>query len=148
MGQCVIIIDLFSMELYTCEQEQMRNITKKKKCELVYYTFIRYRAMFIFVCHCTRLLLNEIHSVNVKYIIDYKVKFLIYTRTYSLNGRVRGGMLFVFFFQNSLHDLVSFLSLHILFRFVFQYAYFVSSRRVSFCCVSFLFRFSLYRDPN
>ena len=32
MGQCVIIIDLFSMELYTCEQEWMRNIIKKKKC--------------------------------------------------------------------------------------------------------------------
>ena len=31
MGQCVIIIDLFSMELYTCEEEQMRNIIKKKK---------------------------------------------------------------------------------------------------------------------
>ena len=29
MGQYVIIIDLFSMELYTCEQEQMRNIIKK-----------------------------------------------------------------------------------------------------------------------
>ena len=31
MGQCVIIIDLFSMELYTCEEEKMRNIIKKKK---------------------------------------------------------------------------------------------------------------------
>ena len=31
MGQYVIIIDLFSMELYTCEQEQMRNMIKKKK---------------------------------------------------------------------------------------------------------------------
>jgi hypothetical protein len=31
MGQYVIIIDLFSMELYTCEQEKMRNIIKKKK---------------------------------------------------------------------------------------------------------------------
>ena len=31
MGQYVIIIDLFSMELYTCEQEQIRNIIKKKK---------------------------------------------------------------------------------------------------------------------
>ena len=34
MSQCVIIIDFFSMELYTCEQEQMRNIIKKKKCLL------------------------------------------------------------------------------------------------------------------
>jgi hypothetical protein len=98
--------------------------------------------MFIFICHCTRLLLNKIHSVNVKYIIDYKVKFLIYTRTYSLNGRVRGGMIFVVFFR--IHCMisfrfVSFLSLHILFRFVFQYTYFVSSRRVSFRCVSFHF---------
>jgi hypothetical protein len=31
MGQCVIIIDLFSMEFYTCELEYMRNIIKKKK---------------------------------------------------------------------------------------------------------------------
>jgi len=34
MGQCDIIIDLFSMELYTCEQEKTRNIIKKKKCLL------------------------------------------------------------------------------------------------------------------
>jgi hypothetical protein len=35
MGQFVIIIDLFSMELYTCEQEYMRNILlKRKKCLL------------------------------------------------------------------------------------------------------------------
>ena len=94
--------------------------------------------MFIFICHCTRILLNKIHSVNVKYLIDYKVKFLIYTRTYSLKGRVRGGMIFVVFFR--IHCMisfrfsvyifyfVSFLSIHILFRFV-------------------VFRFSLYRDP-
>ena len=31
MGQCVIVIDLFSMKLYTCEQEQMRTIIIKKK---------------------------------------------------------------------------------------------------------------------
>ena len=98
--------------------------------------------MFIFICHCTRLLLNKIHSVNVKYIIDYKVKFLIYTRTYSLNGRVRGRKIFVVFFR--IHCMisfrfVSFLSLHILFRFVFQYTYFVSSRRVSFRFVVFRF---------
>ena len=30
MAQCVIVIDLFSMELYTHEQEQMRNIIIKK----------------------------------------------------------------------------------------------------------------------
>ena len=90
--------------------------------------------MFIFICHCTRHLLNKIHSVNVKYIIDYKVKFLIYTRTYSLNGRVRGGMIFVFFFR--IHCMisfrfVSFLSLHILFRLVvFRFVVF------RFCFVS------------
>jgi hypothetical protein len=77
-----------------------------EKIELVYYTFIRYRAMFIFICHCTRILLNKIHSVNVKYLIDYKVKFLIYTRTYSLKGRVRGGMIFVVFFR--IHCMISF----------------------------------------
>ena len=34
MGQCVIVIDLFSMDLYTSEQEEMRNIIIKKKCLL------------------------------------------------------------------------------------------------------------------
>ena len=115
------------------------------KIELVDYTFIRYRAVFIFIWECTRLLPNEIYSVSVIYIFDYEVKFLRYTRTYSLNERRRRGS--IFFFQNSLNDLglfrfsvyifcfVSFLSLQILFRFfVFRF-------------VSFLFRFSLYRDP-
>ena len=64
------------------------------KIELVDYTFIRYRAVFIFIWECTRLLPNEIYSVSVKYIFDYKVKFLRYTRTYSLNGRGRRGMIF------------------------------------------------------
>ena len=41
---------------------------------------------------------NEIYSVSVKYIFDYKVKFLRYTRTYSLNGRGRRGMIKTFFF--------------------------------------------------
>ena len=59
------------------------------KIEFVYYTFIKYHAMFIFIWQCTLLLPYKIHSVNVKYIIDYKVEFLRYTRTYSLNGRVR-----------------------------------------------------------
>jgi hypothetical protein len=45
--------------------------------------------VFIFIWECTRLLPNEIYSVSVKYIFDYKVKFLRYTRTYSLNGRGR-----------------------------------------------------------
>ena len=49
--------------------------------------------MFIFIWQCTLLLPNKIHSVNVKYIIDYKVEFLRYTRTYSLNGRVREVMI-------------------------------------------------------
>jgi hypothetical protein len=53
--------------------------------------------MLIFICHCTRILLNKLHSVNVKYIIDYKVKLLIYTRTYSLNGHGRRGMFFLEF---------------------------------------------------
>ena len=34
MDQCVLVIDLFSMEFYTCEQEKMRNIIIKKKCLL------------------------------------------------------------------------------------------------------------------
>jgi hypothetical protein len=66
------------------------------KIELVDYTFIRYRAVFIFIWECTRVLPNEIYSVSVKYIFDYKVKFLRYTRTYSLNGRGRPGMILVF----------------------------------------------------
>jgi hypothetical protein len=68
------------------------------KIELVDYTFIRYQAVFIFIWECTRLLPNEIYSVSVKYIFDYKVKFLRYTRTYSLNGRGRRGMIKTFFF--------------------------------------------------
>ena len=118
------------------------------KIELVDYTFIRYRAVFIFIWECTRLLPNEIYSVSVKYIFDYKVKFLRYTRTYSLNGRGRRGMIKTIFFQNSLNDLVSF-------RFVSQFTYsvsfrfsvyrfcFVSSYFVSFRCVSF--RFAVFR---
>jgi hypothetical protein len=94
------------------------------KIELVDYTFIRYRAVFIFILECTRLLPNEIYSVSVKYIFDYKVKFLRYTRTYSLNGRGCRGMIFFLEFIR----FVSFLSLQILFRFV-------------------VFRFSLYRNP-
>ena len=84
---------------------------------------IRYRAVFIFIWECTRLLPNETYSVSVKYIFDYKVKFLRYTRTYSLNGRGRRGM--ICFFKNSLNDLVSF-------RFVSQFTDFVSFRRISF----------------
>ena len=135
------------------------------KIELVDYTFIRYRAVFIFIWECTRLLSNEIYSVSVKYIFDYKVKFLIYTRTYNLNGRGRRGMICFF---NSLNDLVSFrfvsqftysVSFRFsVYRFCFVSSYLVSFRFVmfrfvslcfvSFSCVSFLFRFSLYRDPN
>ena len=55
------------------------------KIEFVYYTFVRYRVMFNFIWQCTRLLPNKVHSLNVKYIIDYKVKFLRYTQTYSLS---------------------------------------------------------------
>jgi hypothetical protein len=33
---------------------------------LSYYTFIRYREMFIFIWQCTQLLPNKIHSINVK----------------------------------------------------------------------------------
>ena len=95
------------------------------KIELVDYTLIRYRAVFIFIWECTRLLPNETYSVSVKYILDYKVKFLRYTRTYN----IRRGMIF---FQNSLNDLVSF-------RFVSQFAYFVSLRRISFRFVVFCF---------
>ena len=113
------------------------------KIELVDYTFIRYREVFIFIWECTRLLPNETYSVSVKYIFDYKVKCLRYTRTYSWNGRGRRGMNF-FFNKNSLNDLVSF-------RFVSQFTYsvsfrfsvyrfcFVSSYFVSFRCVSFRF---------
>jgi hypothetical protein len=64
------------------------------KIELVDYTYLRYRAVFIFIWECTRLLPNEIYSVSVKYIFDYKVKFLRYTRTYSLNERGCRGMIF------------------------------------------------------
>jgi hypothetical protein len=56
------------------------------KIELVDYTFIRYRAVFIFIWERTRILPNEIYSVSVKYIIDYKVKFLRYTPTMRLHG--------------------------------------------------------------
>ena len=116
------------------------------KIELVDYTYLRYRAVFIFIWECTRLLPNEIYSVSVKYIFDYKVKFLRYTRTYSLNGRGRRGMIKTIF-----HWMISF-------SFVSQFTDFVSFRRISFRfvvfrflsfrCVSFLFRFSLYRDPK
>ena len=106
---------------------------------------IRYRAVFIFIWKCTRLLPNEIYSISVKYIFDYKVKFLRYTRTYSLNGRGRRGMIFFkefisndhvsFRFSVYIFCFVSLLSLQILFRLV---AFLIR-------CVSFLFRFSLYR---
>ena len=29
MGQCVLVIDLFSMELYTCEQDEEHNYKEK-----------------------------------------------------------------------------------------------------------------------
>jgi hypothetical protein len=51
------------------------------KIELVDYI---YRAVFIFIWECTRVLPNEIYNVSVKYIFDYKVKFLRYTRTYTV----------------------------------------------------------------
>ena len=119
--------------------------------EFVYYTFIVYRTMLIFIWLCSRILRNKIHSVNVKYIIDYKVKFLRFARTYSLSGR--RGMIFYAF---RIHCMISF-------RFVSQITYSVSFRFSSytFCLVSsffvslwfllfrrvsFLFRFSLYRD--
>ena len=126
------------------------------KIELVDYTFIRYRTVFIFIWECTRLLPNEIYNVSVKYIFDYKVKFLRYTRTYSWNGRGRRGMIFFLEFIEwsrfvslrfsvYIFLFVSFLRLQILFRFVvFRFA---SLCFVLFRCVSFLFRFSLYRDP-
>ena len=69
------------------------------KIELGDYILIRYRAVFIFIWKCTRHLPNEIYSVSVKYIFDYKVKFLRYIRTYSLYGRGRRGMIFFFFFR-------------------------------------------------
>ena len=96
--------------------------------------------MFIFIWECIRLLPNETYSVSVKYIFDYKVKFLRYTRTYN----IRRGMIF---FQNSLNDLVSL-------RFVSQFTYsvsfrfsvyifcFVSSYFISFRCV--LLRFAVF----
>ena len=96
------------------------------KIELFHYTFIRYWAVFIFIWECTRLLQNEIYSISVKHIFDYKVHFLRYTRTYSLNGCERRGMICCF---NSLNDLVSFC-------FVSKFTYSVS------------FRFSVFRDPN
>jgi hypothetical protein len=101
--------------------------------------------VFIFIWECTRLP-NEIYSVSVIYIFDYKVKFLRYTRTYSLNGCGRQWK--IFFFYNLLNDFVSFrfsvyifcfvsfLSLQILFRFVVF-------RFISFCFVSF--RFTVFR---
>ena len=46
------------------------------KIKLVDYTYLRYRAVFIFIWECTRLLPNEMYRVRVKYIFDYKVKFL------------------------------------------------------------------------
>ena len=97
--------------------------------------------MFIFIWQCTRLLSNKIHSVNVKYIINYKVKFLRYTRTYSLSGRGRGVWFLRIFRIHCMISFrfVSFLSLHILFRFVSQFTDFVSFRFVSFRFVVFRF---------
>ena len=94
------------------------------KIELVDDTFIRYRAVFIFYLGMyTTLAKWNMYSVSVKYIFDYKVKFLRYTRTYI-----------------KWSCFVSFLSLHILFRFVSQFTYFVS---FLFRCVTF--RFTVFR---
>ena len=67
-------------------------------------------------------------SVNVKYIIDSKVEFLRYTRTYSLSGRRCRGMIFEIFI---IHCMISF-------RFVSHFTYFVSFRfdMFRFCFVS------------
>ena len=107
---------------------------------MVDYIFIRYRAVFIFIWECTRLLPNEIYSVSVKYIFDYRVKFLRYTRTCSLNGRGRREIFFFLeFIEWSRFRFVSFLCLHILFPFVSQFTDFVSFRFVSLCFVSVSF---------
>jgi len=74
---------------------------------------------------------NKIHSGNVKYIIDYKVKFLRYTRTYSLSGRGRGVRVMILRIFR-IHCMISF-------RFVSQFTDFVSFRRVSFRFVVFRF---------
>ena len=120
----------------------MRNETETKHSETKQNLYTekrkRYRAVFIFIWECTRLLPNEIYSVSVKYIFDYKVKFLRYIRTYSLNGcGCRGMIFFLEFIEWS--RFVSFLSLHILFRFVSQFTDFVSFRRNSFRFVSLFF---------
>jgi hypothetical protein len=103
---------------------------------LVDYIFIRYRAVFIFIWECTRLLPNEIYSVSVKYIFDYRVKFLRYTRTCSLNGRGRREIFFFF----RIHWVIS-----VSFRFVSLFTYSVSFRFsvYRFCFVSF--RFAVFR---
>ena len=80
--------------VYICHSELFNELIYHDKIELVDYTYLRYRAVFIFIWECTRILPNEIYSVSVKYIFDYKVKFLRYTRTYSLNERGRRGMIF------------------------------------------------------
>jgi hypothetical protein len=110
--------------------------------------------VFIFIWECTRLLPNEIYSVSVKYIFDYRVKFLRYTRTCSLNGRGRREIFFFFrihwvisvsfrfvslFTYSVSFRFVSFLCLHILFPFVSQFTDFVSFRFVSLCFVSVSF---------
>ena len=123
------------------------------KIELVDYTFIRYWAVFIFIWKWTRVLPNEIYSLSVKYIVHYKVKFLRYTRTYSLNGRGRRGIIFIFFKNHWVISFrfVLFLSLHILFRFVSQFTDFVSFRRISFRFISLCFvsvSFLTLQGPN
>ena len=112
------------------------------KIELVDYTFIRYRAVFIFIWECTRPLPNEIYSVSVKYIFDYKVKFLRYTRTYSLNGRGRRGMIFF----NSLNDLISFRFVSFLSQFTYSVSFRFSVYRFCFVSSYFVsFRFAVFR---
>ena len=80
--------------LYICHSELFNELIYHDKIELVDYTYLGYRAVFIFIWECTRILSNEIYSVSVKYIFDYKVKFLRYTRTSSLNERGRRGIIF------------------------------------------------------
>jgi hypothetical protein len=76
--------------------------------------------MFIFIWQCTRLLPNKIHSVNVTYIIDYKVQFPRYIRIYKLSERGHGDMIF------RIHCVISF-------RFVsFRFSVYI------LCFVSFL----------
>ena len=68
------------------------------KIELVDYTYLRYRPVFICIWECSPLLPNEIYSVSVNYIFDYNAKCLRYTQTYSLNGRGRRGVIKKYFF--------------------------------------------------